>query len=91
MSSCKAGKPFCYPKNMFDYLIALIMPPLYVIIYEYRTGFTEPFNIFKSLILTSMFYFPGFMHAMYLLTNKEEARNENAEKSGTYRNLNDLR
>ncbi len=89
--SCKSGKPFCYPKNMFDYIIALLMPPLYVIIFEFRRGFQEPFNIFKNLILTSIFYFPGFMHAMYLLTNEEEASNESAQSSGIYTDLSTLR
>ena len=46
------------------------MPPLYAFIHEYRKGFTNPMNIFKNLILTSIFYFPGgFMHAMYLANN----------------------
>ena len=67
--SCRSGRPFCYPSNLFDYLLALIMPPLYVIIHEARKGFTNPMNIFRNLILTGMFYFPGFMHAMFLLTN----------------------
>ena len=48
---------FCYPTQLPDFVIALIMPPLYVIIHEYRKGFADPFNIFKNLILTSMFYF----------------------------------
>ena len=89
--SCRSGKPFCYPKNMFDYIIALLMPPLYVIIFEFRRGFQEPFNIFRNLILTSIFYFPGFMHAMFLLTNEEEATNEAAIRSGRIRDLNTLR
>lgn len=60
------SEPFCYPKNFFDTIIILIMPPLYALIHEYRTGFKNPMNIFKNLILTSMFYIPGFIHAMYL-------------------------
>ena len=59
----------CYPTQMLDYIIILIMPPIYVIIHESRKGFKDPFNIFKNLILTSIFYFPGFMHAMYLANN----------------------
>tara|TARA_S200000501_G_scaffold238729_1_gene223679 strand:- start:327 stop:554 length:228 start_codon:yes stop_codon:yes gene_type:complete len=63
------SEKFCYPEQLTDFIIALIMPPLYVVIHEYRKGFTDPLNIFKNLILTSMFYFPGFMHAMYLANN----------------------
>jgi uncharacterized membrane protein YqaE (UPF0057 family) len=80
--SCSSGKPFCYPSNLFDYLLALIMPPLYVIIHEYRNGFTNPFNIFKSFVLTSLFYFPGFMHAMFLVTNEQNVRTDAMVKNG---------
>jgi len=65
------SKSICYPKKLPDYLIILIMPPIYAILHEYRKGFTNPLNIFKNLILTSMFYFPGFMHAMYLSDNDQ--------------------
>ena len=60
------GRPFCYPKNFFDNIIILIMPPLYAFIHEYRMGFEEPMNILKNLILTCLFYIPGFIHAMHL-------------------------
>ena len=90
MGSCSDGTPFCYPKNLFNYILALIMPPLYVLLHEYRRGFKQPFNIFKNLILTSFFYFPGFMHAMFLLTNVEEAENESIIASGNYKNLEDI-
>ena len=49
LMSCKSGTPFCYPSNLFDYLLALIMPPLYVIIHEFRRGFENPMNIFRNL------------------------------------------
>ena len=63
------SKALCYPAQLPDFILALIMPPLYALIHEYRKGFTNPMNIFKNLILTSIFYFPGFMHAMYLANN----------------------
>ena len=85
--SCTSGQPFCYPSNLFDYLLALIMPPLYVIIHEYRRGFTNPLNIFKNLMLTSLFYFPGFMHAMKLLTTEQNVRTNTILKKGNYKNL----
>ena len=59
----------CYPAQLPDFILALILPPVYVILHEYRKGFENPMNIFKNLILTSIFYFPGFMHAMYLANN----------------------
>ena len=63
------SKALCYPAQLPDFIMALIMPPLYAFVHEYRKGFTNPMNIFKNLILTSIFYFPGFMHAMYLANN----------------------
>jgi uncharacterized membrane protein YqaE (UPF0057 family) len=63
------SEALCYPAQLPDFILALIMPPLYAFIHEYRKGFTNPMNIFKNLILTSIFYFPGFMHAMYLANN----------------------
>ena len=81
--SCKSGTPFCYPSNLFDYLLALIMPPLYVIIHEYRRGFENPMNIFRNLILTGIFYFPGFMHAMFLLTTEQDKNTQKIISDGT--------
>ena len=81
--SCRAGSPFCYPKNLFDYLIALVMPPLYVFIHEFRKGFENPMNIFRNLILTGIFYFPGFMHAMFLLTTEQDKNTQKIISDGT--------
>jgi uncharacterized membrane protein YqaE (UPF0057 family) len=89
--SCSSGTPFCYPSNLFDYLLALIMPPLYVLIYEFRRGFENPMNIFRNLILTGLFYFPGFMHAMFLLTTAEEKKTSETLRKGNYKNLDDIR
>ena len=63
------SKALCYPAQLPDFILAMIMPPLYAFIHEYRKGFSDPINIFKNIILTSIFYFPGFMHAMYLANN----------------------
>lgn len=80
MPFCKQGQmsQICYPSNLFDYLLVLIMPPLYVALHEFRKAYPKEgitpnrgpniLNVFKNLILTSLFYFPGFMHAMGLLS-----------------------
>ena len=59
----------CVPAILFDQIMAVLFPPLYVFVHEYRKTpkFKDVFNIMKSLILTSMFYVPGLMHAMFLL------------------------
>ena len=67
--SNEEANKICYPEQLTDFILAMIMPPLYVFIHEYRKKFKDPLNIFKNLILTSIFYFPGFMHAMYLANN----------------------
>ena len=59
----------CAPAILFDQIMAIIFPPLYVFVHEYRKGFKDVLNIFKSLMLTSMFYVPGMMNAMYLMYN----------------------
>jgi uncharacterized membrane protein YqaE (UPF0057 family) len=81
---CKQGQAnkICYPSNLFDYFLVLIMPPLYVAVHEFRKAFPKEgitpsrgpnmLNIFKNLILTSLFYFPGFMHAMGLLSGDSD-------------------
>lgn len=59
------------------------MPPLYVFIHEFRKGFENPMNIFRNLILTGIFYFPGFMHAMFLLTTEQDKNTQKIISDGT--------
>ena len=68
---CNNMKKICYPKSLFDTILAVLFPPLYVIIHEYRKTpkFKDLSNIIQNIILTSMFYIPGLMHAMFLLNN----------------------
>ena len=68
---CNSFNKICYPKSLFDTIIAVLFPPLYVIIHEYRKTpkFKDMSNIIQNIILTSMFYIPGLMHAMFLLNN----------------------
>lgn len=68
---CNNMKKICYPKSFFDTILAVLFPPLYVIIHEYRKTpkFKDLSNIIQNIILTSMFYIPGLMHAMFLLNN----------------------
>ena len=56
------------PANFFDTIIIVIFPRLYVFLHEFREvpRFKNISNIFKSLILTSLFYIPGLIHAYNL-------------------------
>jgi len=57
--------PICVPTYLPRLIITIIFPPLGVILEQYHTGFKNPQKIITSIILTSMFYFPGLLHALY--------------------------
>ena len=56
------------PANFFDTIIIVLFPPLYVFLHEFREvpRFKNISNIFKNLVLTSLFYIPGLIHAYNL-------------------------
>lgn len=56
----------CVPDVMTDFVIMLVYPPAYVFLYQKKRGFPNITMIITSFILTSCFYFPGLIHAMYL-------------------------
>ncbi len=62
-------QPICVPSVLGPMIMCLVFPPLYVIVHEIRKGLGQQniYNIFASLILTSMFYFPGLIHGMNLM------------------------
>ena len=62
-------KPICFPNTIKDMVIITLFPPLWVFLKELRAE--KPMEnfvrIFINLILTSLFYFPGLMHALQIL------------------------
>ena len=56
----------CVPSFMTDMVIMLVYPPAYIFIYQQKKGFPDITMIITSFILTSCFYFPGLIHAMYM-------------------------
>ena len=59
----------CVPTVLKDIAILVIFPPLWVILKEIRSSDSFPslYNIILNIILTSMFYFPGLIHAMTIM------------------------
>lgn len=63
----------CVPDVMTDFVIMLVYPPAYVFLYQKKRGFPNITMIITSFILTSCFYFPGLIHAMYLKQTGQSA------------------
>jgi uncharacterized membrane protein YqaE (UPF0057 family) len=54
----------CIPEKFFLTLVTIFFPPLGVTYRQFRAGFPNPIEIFISLILTAMFYFPGLIYSL---------------------------
>ena len=54
----------CIPEKFFLTLLTIFFPPLGVTYRQFRAGFPNPIEIFISLILTAMFYFPGLIYSL---------------------------
>ena len=63
----------CVPKIMTDFVIMLVYPPAYIFFYQKKRGFKDITMIITSFILTSCFYFPGLIHAMYMRQTGDSA------------------
>jgi uncharacterized membrane protein YqaE (UPF0057 family) len=55
---------FCIPKELPNYIIAIVFPPLSVFVQQMKTGFKRVDKIIICFILTSFFYFPGLLYAL---------------------------
>jgi len=73
----------CIPKILVDLILIIVFPPLYVITHQLENYFKESSDkkitdhldmgqIIMSLIFTSCFYFPGFIHALHVMKNKDK-------------------
>ena len=64
--------PICVPSVLGPMIMCFVFPPLFVMAHEL---FKDPVhrnlnNILISFLLTSLFYFPGLLHAMNLLRHE---------------------
>ena len=58
------GSSICIPAGLGTLIMAVLFPPIAVLYEQYLNGFNNINRIFMNLILTSMFYFPGLLHAL---------------------------
>ena len=74
----------CVPNTLIDLILIVVFPPLYVISYQVQkylkadksskklVDHLDITQIAVSFILTSCFYFPGFLHALSVMKGKEK-------------------
>lgn len=55
----------CVPNILSDFMLMIVYPPAYIILLEKRNEFKNIGKIILSFILTSLFYFPGLLHAIH--------------------------
>ena len=60
----------CIPSKIVDLISIIVFPPLYVLIFQFKTQKYDMTQVITNLILTTCFYFPGFIHALYIKSNK---------------------
>ena len=61
----------CMPDSLLDMIIVIIFPPMYVILYQIKQKKMNMGQLILNFVLTSFFYFPGFIHAMYIMKQKK--------------------
>ena len=62
----------CVPHSVSDMLIIIAFPPLYIILEQRKQNKYNFKQIFLNIFLTSLFYFPGFIHALDILKTKKK-------------------
>lgn len=60
----------CIPSKIVDLISIIVFPPLYVFVYQLKTKKYDMVQVITNLILTTCFYFPGFIHALYIKSNR---------------------
>lgn len=59
----------CVPNHINDFIMMIVYPPAYIFFVQKDRGFTSIWQIIISFLLTSLFYFPGLIHAIYTKYN----------------------
>ena len=55
----------CVPTSLNDFVMMILYPPVYIFFVQKDKGFENIWQILLSFVLTSFFYFPGLIHALY--------------------------
>ena len=61
----------CMPDSLLDMIIVIIFPPMYVITYQLKQNKMDIGQLILNFLFTSCFYFPGFIHALYIMKQKK--------------------
>jgi len=61
----------CMPDSLLDMIIIIIFPPLYVITYQIKQKKMDIGQLILNFVFTSCFYFPGLIHALYIMKKKK--------------------
>ena len=56
----------CVPTSLNDFVMIVLYPPAYIFFVQKDKGFKNIWQVLLSFILTSFFYFPGLIHAIYI-------------------------
>ena len=59
----------CVPTSLVDFVMMILYPPAYIFFVQKDQGFKNIWQILTSFVLTSLFYFPGLIHALYTKYN----------------------
>ncbi len=62
------AEDICIPRKFLVNLVTIFFPPLGVIYHQYLLEFPEPTKIFISIILTALFYFPGLIYSLNVVS-----------------------
>lgn len=57
----------CIPKFVPNLILLIFMPPIYVWTQQHRNNYQNPKLIIINFVLTSLFYFPGLVHALSVM------------------------
>jgi len=63
---------FCYPSQLKDIVIMVLFPPLWVLLKEIysKNPLSNIIRVIFNFLFTSVFYFPGLIHAMQIFRNE---------------------
>ena len=64
----------CIPDKITDVILIILFPPLYIIVNQIQKKYFDFKEIIINIILTSMFYFPGFIHALHIMKKRRKSR-----------------
>tara|TARA_B100000035_G_C20546874_1_gene356492 strand:- start:134 stop:406 length:273 start_codon:yes stop_codon:yes gene_type:complete len=62
----------CVSNKISDMLMIIAFPPLFVFFHQKKRKKYDFIQLLTSIFLTSLFYFPGFIHALSIMKTKKK-------------------